>query len=50
MSSGFVRSRSETSNREEEIAALAVYLASPISDYVTGQDIIIDGGLGLVNP
>ncbi|KAL5531657.1 hypothetical protein ACEPAG_4534 [Sanghuangporus baumii] len=36
--------------REEEIAALAVYLASPISDYVTGQDIIIDGGFALVNP
>lgn len=29
-----------------ELGALAVYLASPASDYMTGQTIYIDGGIG----
>lgn len=33
--------------KPEEIAALAVYLASPAADYITGQVITIDGGLSL---
>jgi NAD(P)-dependent dehydrogenase (short-subunit alcohol dehydrogenase family) len=28
----------------EEIAPLALYLASPASDFVTGQTLVIDGG------
>jgi len=31
----------------EEIKGLALYLASPSSGYLTGQDILIDGGVGL---
>ena len=31
----------------EEIAALAVYLASDAAHFVTGQAIVIDGGLTL---
>ena len=29
----------------EDVAALAVYLAAPASDFVTGQNILVDGGL-----
>ncbi|EJD07537.1 NAD-binding protein [Fomitiporia mediterranea MF3/22] len=36
--------------REHEIASLAVYLASPASSYLHGQEINIDGGLLIVNP
>lgn len=32
----------------EEIASLAVYLASPAASYITGTSITIDGGLSLV--
>jgi glucose 1-dehydrogenase len=30
--------------RPQEIGALAVYLASPASDFMTGQTIFLDGG------
>ena len=30
--------------RLEEIGALAVYLASPASDFMTGQTLFLDGG------
>ena len=33
--------------RPDDIKALALYLASPASEYVTGQEIVIDGGWGL---
>jgi 3-oxoacyl-[acyl-carrier protein] reductase len=33
--------------KPEEIAGLAVFLASPAADYITGQVITIDGGLSL---
>lgn len=36
--------------RAQEMAALAVYLASPASAYTHGQEIVIDGGLVTVNP
>jgi hypothetical protein len=31
----------------EEIAAMAVVLSSPLAAFVTGAQIIVDGGLGL---
>jgi NAD(P)-dependent dehydrogenase (short-subunit alcohol dehydrogenase family) len=31
----------------EDLKALALFLASPASGYITGQEIIIDGGMGL---
>jgi len=31
----------------EDIKALALFLASPASDYITGQEVVIDGGWGL---
>ena len=31
----------------EDIKGLALFLASPASGYVTGQEIVIDGGWGL---
>ena len=34
----------------EEIAALAVYLASPAAAYVTGAVVPVDGGTRLVHP
>ena len=37
-------------NREDEMAALALYLATPSSSYTNGQEIIIDGGFSRVNP
>ena len=33
--------------RPDDIKALALFLASPASEYVTGQEIVIDGGWGL---
>jgi 3-oxoacyl-[acyl-carrier protein] reductase len=34
----------------EDIAELAVFLASPGAGYITGQVIVVDGGLTLANP
>jgi NAD(P)-dependent dehydrogenase (short-subunit alcohol dehydrogenase family) len=31
----------------EEVASLALFLASPSSDYITGEVIRIDGGLAM---
>jgi NAD(P)-dependent dehydrogenase (short-subunit alcohol dehydrogenase family) len=33
--------------RPDDIKALALFLASPASGYITGQEIVIDGGWGL---
>lgn len=33
--------------RPDDIKPLALFLASPASDYITGQEIVIDGGWGL---
>jgi 3-oxoacyl-[acyl-carrier protein] reductase len=30
-----------------DIAHAVVYLASPMADYVTGQTIVVDGGMGM---
>jgi NAD(P)-dependent dehydrogenase (short-subunit alcohol dehydrogenase family) len=31
----------------DDIKGLAIFLASPASDYITGQEILIDGGWSL---
>ncbi len=36
--------------REHEMAALAVYMASPASNFMIGHEVILDGGISLVNP
>ena len=33
--------------RPEDIAKVALFLASDMSDYITGQTLMVDGGLGL---
>ena len=33
--------------RPEDIAKAALFLASDMSDYITGQTLMVDGGLGL---
>jgi NAD(P)-dependent dehydrogenase (short-subunit alcohol dehydrogenase family) len=33
--------------RPDDVKALALFLAAPASDYITGQEVIIDGGWGL---
>ena len=33
--------------KAEEVAALAVFLADDVSDYITGEVIRIDGGLAM---
>jgi NAD(P)-dependent dehydrogenase (short-subunit alcohol dehydrogenase family) len=37
-------------NRPEDIAAAVVFLASSESDNITGQDIVVDGGISAVHP
>ena len=34
--------------KKEEIAKVAVFLLSNYSDYITGQDIIVDGGWSII--
>jgi len=36
--------------REHEMAALAAYMASPASNFMIGHEVILDGGISLVNP
>ena len=44
-SAGILRGRAAT---PDDIAGTALFLASPDSDYMTGQIIMIDGGMVLV--
>jgi NAD(P)-dependent dehydrogenase (short-subunit alcohol dehydrogenase family) len=34
----------------EDVAGLALYLASPASDYVTGSVFVVDGGMNVASP
>jgi len=38
----------QRAGRPEEVAQLAVYLASPAASYITGASLVIDGGLSLL--
>jgi NAD(P)-dependent dehydrogenase (short-subunit alcohol dehydrogenase family) len=40
------RTRFKRPGRRREVRLLALYLASDASDYLTGQTILLDGGLG----
>ncbi|MBK7169463.1 MAG: SDR family oxidoreductase [Gammaproteobacteria bacterium] len=35
--------------KPEEVAAMISFLASPLAGYITGADIVVDGGLGVSN-
>ena len=37
-------------DRHEEIGALAVYLSCKAANFMTGQNITLDGGMSIVNP
>lgn len=32
----------------QDMAGAALFLASPLAGYVTGQTLVVDGGLGMV--
>ena len=34
--------------RPEDISGLAVFLASDLSSYITGQSILVDGGISII--
>lgn len=36
--------------RPEDVAEAVVFLASPAADYITGQTIVVDGGMAMVAP
>jgi NAD(P)-dependent dehydrogenase (short-subunit alcohol dehydrogenase family) len=40
----------QRANRPEDIAGVVVFLASSEADNITGQDIVIDGGISAVHP
>ncbi|GJJ14417.1 hypothetical protein Clacol_008681 [Clathrus columnatus] len=50
ISMGIQKLPADRGGTEEEIAASVLYLASRAGSYITGQEIIIDGGYVAVNP